>query len=234
MWLWSLSWSDGDPSIKRTVAARLALVARLVIVVGWTATTRSEGTCASVIRHTNEFGAHTRARRVVSFVGGLALWVVVAFCAWILWPSTLGGATTFIIVSGHSMEPDYRPGDLLVARTGEPAIGDVVVYQPGAQYGNAKVVHQIIGGDGVSGWEIQGTNNDFVDQWRPTNDQVVGIVQVHFPSLGALGVVLLSPYLWGAVLVIAIALMLWPEKDDDDDAEAAKVAAAAVLGVGSR
>jgi signal peptidase len=187
-----------------------------------------------VIRHTNEFGAHTPARRVVAFVGNLALWLVAAFCAWTLWPSSLGGATTFIIVNGHSMEPEYSPGDLVVARSGEPTVGDVVVYQPGAQYGNAKVVHQIIGGDGVAGWEMQGTNNDFVDQWRPTNDQVVGIVQVHVPSLGAIGVVLLSPFVWGAILLIAISLILWPQKEDDDDAVAAKPAARALAGLGSR
>ena len=186
-----------------------------------------------MIRHTNEFGAHVRASRVVSFLGSLALWLVVAFCAWILWPSSLGGSTTFIIVNGHSMEPDYGPGDLLVARSGEPAIGDVVVYEPGAQYGNAKVVHQIIGGDGASGWEIQGTNNTFVDQWRPTNDQIVGIVQVHVPSLGALGAAMLSPYFWAALVMIAAALILWPD-NEDGDAETATAAAASATGAGWR
>jgi signal peptidase len=170
-----------------------------------------------VIRHTTEVGAHTGARRALSLVGSLAGWLVVAFCAWFLWPATLGGSTTFIIVNGHSMEPKYLPGDLLVARKGVPAVGDIVVYRPGAQYGNAKVVHQIIGGDGVAGWEMKGINNAFVDQWHPTNAQIVGLVVVHFPSLGAFGVVLLSPYVWGALLAIAIALMLWPSRDDDDD-----------------
>lgn len=187
-----------------------------------------------MIRHTTDRGAHMGARHVVSVVGSLALWLVVAFCAWILWPSSLGGATTFILVNGHSMEPDYLPGDLLVARKGEPAIGDVVVYRPGAQYGDAKVVHQIIGGDGEAGWELKGTNNDFVDQWRPTNEHIVGIVQVHFPSLGGFGQVLLSPIVWAAVLIIAIGLLLWPEKDDDGEAAVAGAAAAALARTVSR
>lgn len=177
-----------------------------------------------MIRHTTEVGAHTRARRALSLVGSLAGWLAVAFCAWFLWPSTLGGATTFIIVSGHSMEPDYLPGDLLVARKGAPTVGDIVVYRPGAEYGNAKVVHQIIGGDGAAGWEMKGINNTWVDQWHPTNAQVVGTVVVHFPSFGAFGVILLSPYIWGALVVIAIALMLWPSRDDDEDAEVGGVA----------
>ncbi len=189
---------------------------------------------AQVIRHTTEVGAHSRARRFLSFVGSLAVWVVVAFCAWFLWPSSLGGATTFILVSGHSMEPDYLPGDLLVARRGEPSVGDTIVYRPGAQYGDAKVVHQIIGGDGVSGWEMKGINNDFVDQWRPTNDQVVGLVQVHFPNLGGLGVVLLSPFVWAAILAIAIGLLVWPERGSDDDAQTERAANAALTGSASR
>ena len=169
-----------------------------------------------VIRHTTDSGAHTRVRRYLSFFGSLATWAVVAFCAWVLWPSSFGGSTTFIIVNGHSMEPDYQPGDLLVARAGAPAVGDIVVYRPPG-YGNAKVVHQIVGGDGVNGWVMQGKNNDFIDPWKPTNDQVVGVVVVHFPSLGGLGVVMLSPYVWAAILVIALGLMLWPGKHEDDD-----------------
>jgi signal peptidase len=155
-------------------------------------------------------------RRYLSFFGGLVMWTTVAFCAWFLWPSSFGGATTFIIVNGHSMEPDYLPGDLLVARAGVPAVGDVVVYHPPG-YGNAMVVHQIVGGDGSSGWVMQGKNNDFIDPWKPTNDQVVGLVQVHFPSFGGLGVVLLSPFVWAAILVIALGLLLWPGKSDDED-----------------
>lgn len=197
-------------------------------------TIRIEGTGAQVIRHTTEIGAHTRARRLLSYVGSLALWAVVAFCAWFLWPSSLGGATTFVLVSGHSMEPDYFPGDLLVARTGEPSIGDAIVYRPGGQYGDAKVVHQIVGGDGVSGWEMKGINNDFIDQWRPTNEQVVGLVQVHIPSLGGLGTVLLSPVLWAGVLIVAVGLLVWPERDDDDDATAARVTDAVLTRTASR
>ena len=165
------------------------------------------------------------------------MWAVVAFCAWFLWPSSFGGSTTFILVSGHSMEPDYHPGDLLVARKGAPSIGDIIVYKPGAEYGNAKVVHQIVGGDGVAGWVMKGKNNTFVDQWNPTNHQVVGIVQVHFPSLGRVGVVLLSPLVWAALLVIALGLLVWPSKrddDDDEDAETPRAVQPAPLGTASR
>jgi signal peptidase len=160
--------------------------------------------------------AHTRVRRYLSFSGNLALWIVVAFCAWFLWPSSLGGSTTFIIVNGHSMEPSYLPGDLAIARTGAPSVGDVVVYRP-AGLGDSKVVHQIVGGDGVNGWVMKGLNSDWVDPWNPTNADVVGVVQLRIPSLGGLGVVLLSPFIWAGLLVISIGLLLWPGKPDDED-----------------
>jgi signal peptidase len=160
--------------------------------------------------------AHTRVRRYLSFSGNLALWIVVAFCAWFLWPSSLGGSTTFILVNGHSMEPSYLPGDLAIARTGVPSVGDVVVYRP-AGLGDSKVVHQIVGGDGVNGWVVKGLNNDWVDPWKPTNADVVGVVQLRIPSLGGLGVVLLSPFIWAGLLVISIGLLLWPGKSGDEE-----------------
>jgi signal peptidase len=172
-----------------------------------------------VIRHTTDRGVHTRVRRYLSFFGNLGLWAVIAFCAWFLWPSSLGGGTTFILVSGHSMEPDYSPGDLLVARSGEPSVGDVVVYRPGAEYGNAKVVHQIVGGDGSTGWDVKGINNSWHDPWTPTNADVVGVVHLHIPGMGAVSGVLLSPILWASILLVALGLLLWPTANPDDDGD---------------
>lgn len=137
--------------------------------------------------------------------------MVVAFSAWFLWPITLGGSTSFVIISGKSMEPLYAPGDLVVARKGVPAIGDVVVYRPEG-LGDAKVVHQIVGGDGVAGWDVKGVNNTWVDEWHPTNRDVVGVVAVHFGAGNHIGAVILSPIFWGAFLVAAIGLLLWPER----------------------
>src|SRR3954470_12606918 len=96
-------------------------------------------------------------------------WLAVAFvAAWFLWPTSLGGCTTLTIVSGHSMEPTYLTGDLVVSRCGEPAVGEIVVYQP-HELGGARIIHRVIGGDG-SGWQIQGDNNGWVDPFSPTND----------------------------------------------------------------
>ena len=56
-----------------------------------------------------------------------ALLVILAI---LVWPTSLGGCTTMTVVSGHSMEPTFHTGDLVVARCGTPAVGDIVIYQP--------------------------------------------------------------------------------------------------------
>lgn len=164
-----------------------------------------------MIRRTTGSGAQSPARRYLSFFGGIALWGVVAFSAWVLWPTSLGGSTSFVVVSGDSMKPLYAPGDLVVARKGVPAVGDVVVYRPDG-LGDAKVVHQIVGGDGVAGWDVKGVNNAWLDQWHPTNADVVGVVGFHFAAGNGVGSLLLSPLFWGAFLIAAIGLLLWPER----------------------
>ncbi len=165
-------------------------------------------------RQTTDAGVHRSAFRYLSFLGNFALWAVIMFNAWFLWPSSLGGSTTFVVVSGHSMEPVYASGDLVVARKGAPAIGDVVVYRPEG-LGDAKVVHQIVGGDGVTGWDMKGPNNDWLDPWHPTDDDVVGVVVFHIGAANHIGTVLLSPLFWGAFLLVAVGLLLWPERPDE-------------------
>lgn len=170
--------------------------------------------------------AHT-ARRYLGVLGSVLIWIIVAIDAWFLWPTTLGGDTSLVIVSGSSMEPTYFDGDLVIARDIEPSIGDVLVYAPEA-LGGAQVVHRIIGGDAESGWELQGDNNDFVDPYLPTADEVKGVVLVHYANLGRLSELILNPLVWACVLVISIALLLWysddcEEEDDESDTDADRV-----------
>jgi signal peptidase len=163
-----------------------------------------------MIRTTTDTGYPSRGGRYLSFVGHLALWLFVAFDFYFLWPSTLGGATTYVIVSGHSMEPAYFPGDLVVARKGTPDVGDVVVYVPDG-YPRAKVVHQIVGGDGVAGWDVKGIANAWHDPWKPTDADVIGIVGTRIPNAGLATTILLSPLLWVGMIFVAVALLVWPE-----------------------
>lgn len=157
---------------------------------------------------------------------GDVLFVVAALVAgWFLWPSSLGGCTTLTIVSGHSMEPTYYTGDLVVSRCGEYGVGDVVVYNP-PKVGNARVIHRIIGGTS-DGWIIQGDNNSFVDPWKPSDERIFGKAVLHLPKVGLVGSVLVSPMTWVSLLLVAGALIIWPSREKDgaaasrDDAGAA-------------
>ncbi len=162
------------------------------------------------------------SRRVRSVVANTLLVSFLAALLWVFWPASLGGFSTFTIVSGHSMEPTYYTGDLVWARSGEYEVGDVVVYQPLSET-NAQVIHRIIGGSSAEGWSIQGDNNDFIDPWEPTDEQVLGKAMVHLPNLGSAIHFLASPFVWLSALVIGGGLLLWPNKPNTpatDDADA--------------
>jgi len=163
-------------------------------------------------------GAHP-ARRVLRAVLQVLFYGAVVVAGWLVWPTSLGGCTTLTVVSGHSMEPTYVTGDLVVSRCGDPQVGDVVVYEPEG-YGGARVIHRLIGGNGTAGWQVQGDNNSWIDPFSPTNDDVVGIARVHVPKVGLVGRSVMSPLVWGSLIVIAIGLFVWPRGKDDEDDEA--------------
>ena len=159
-------------------------------------------------------------RRVLGALTSLAWMAVAVGIGWFLWPTSLGGCTTLTIVSGQSMEPTYYTGDLVVSRCGEPEVGDVVVYNPPA-VGGARVIHRIVGGDETQGWLIQGDNNDFLDPWQPTNERILGSAVLHLPHVGKVAAILVSPLTWISLLIVALAVVVWPgrAKDADDDTE---------------
>ncbi len=138
-------------------------------------------------------------RRLRRHAGDVVFLIVALVAGFFLWPSSLGGCTTLTIVAGHSMEPTYYTGDLVVSRCGEYQVGDIVVYNP-PNVGAARVIHRIIGGDGEAGWVIQGDNNDFLDPWQPTNERILGKAVLHLPKVGLLGSILVSPLTWVSLL----------------------------------
>ncbi|WP_454050945.1 S24/S26 family peptidase [Cellulomonas sp. Marseille-Q8402] len=165
--------------------------------------------------------------RLRSALGWAGTAGIVAVLVWFGWPSTLGGCTTLTIVSGHSMEPTYYTGDLVVSRCGSPAVGDVVVYTP-PDLERGRIIHRVVGGDAADGWVIQGDNNDFLDPWRPHAADVLGIARLHVPGLGRVASILLDPWAWLSLVVVAGGVLLWPNPADrePDAADAADRTAA--------
>ena len=165
-----------------------------------------------------EQGGAVLPRRLLGLASSAAWLVGALLVGWLLWPSSLGGCTTLTIVSGESMEPTYYTGDLVVSRCGPVEVGDVVVYNP-PDVGGARVIHRIVGGNSEDGWVLQGDNNDFLDPWEPRDDRILGSAVLHLPHVGKFAAILLSPLTWISLLVIALAVVVWPGKRGDEDVD---------------
>lgn len=138
-------------------------------------------------------------------------------------PTSLGGPATYITVSGLSMYPTLRDGDLVVLheqRTYEA--GDIVAYripqgEPGA--GN-RIIHRISGGSGAEGYVTKGDNRQSEDQWRPTDDDVLGKLWVRGPGLGTALPRLRAPLIVAtaaALLAVWLVFDWWKKPPREDD-----------------
>src|SRR5262249_56487927 len=100
--------------------------------------------------------------------------------AWLLLaPPSLGGQFRYAVVSGTSMEPLLRHGDLVLLRA--PATyhaGEVVAYK-NAQLGRI-VLHRIIRRSGPY-YIFKGDNNNFVDPDKPTRNDLIGRLWLTVP-----------------------------------------------------
>lgn len=154
-------------------------------------------------------------RRVLPLVRTASSYLLVALLAVLVWPVDLGGCASLTVVSGRSMEPTMSSGDVVVARCGQPQVGDVVIYRP-AELDGQRIIHRIIGG-GPDGWQLQGDNNDFVDPFTPTDDEIIGIELARVPYVGRVVSWADNPFVWLSVLALALGLVLWPSPEDDED-----------------
>ena len=143
--------------------------------------------------------------RTLTYVGGA---VLVAAWAFLLRPPFLGGPASYVIVSGHSMEPTLYTGDLVIVHErDEYVVGDMVAFEI---EGGSQVIHRIVGGSASEGFVLQGDNNDWQDQWRPTPDQILGSEWVHVEGAGNWLSWLQRPMNLGLVLAGIVALpQLW-------------------------
>jgi signal peptidase len=122
-----------------------------------------------------------RALGIAVTLGLAVVWFVV------LRPVALAGPTDYVIVSGHSMEPTLRTGDVAVAMRREHyVIGDVVVYRvpAGEPAAGDRVIHRIVGGSARTGFVMKGDNKQGIDPWRPRPSDVVGKVVLTVPHVG--------------------------------------------------
>lgn len=126
----------------------------------------------------------SRPARIALTVATVALVVTWAL---LLRPQLLGGPASYVIVSGHSMEPTLATGDFVVAlERSSYRAGDVVAYRipKGAPGAGALVIHRITGGSPRAGFLTQGDNRDGPDEWRPKPADVLGTPALTLPRVG--------------------------------------------------
>lgn len=161
-----------------------------------------------------------RARRYLSTglaLAGAAAWFV------LLGPSTLGGPTTLVQVTGESMEPGMHTGDLAVVRRADSYdVDDVVAFRVPMEDGSRGpvVIHRVL--DRVDGaMTLRGDNNDWNDPWPVTDDDVVGELWLHVPDVGTWVGAVATPVNLAALAAAGMAFMVMtggkPDGDSDSD-----------------
>ena len=123
--------------------------------------------------------AGRRSARVIILV---ALCPVLFGLWFFLAPQQLGGSTAYVTTVGNSMEPVLHGGDLVVVRASSNyQVGDVVAYH--SRQLDEVVLHRIIARDGDR-YVLKGDHNTWLDSDRPTQDELIGKMQVTLPGLG--------------------------------------------------
>ncbi|TFV48918.1 signal peptidase I [Blastococcus sp. TF02A-35] len=142
----------------------------------------------------------TAASRVASTSAAAAL---VLATLWLFWPQSLGGGTTYVTTYGSSMEPGFSAGDIAVlSEAATYSVGDVVAYR--SESLDTVVMHRIVAAD-ADGFVTQGDNNDFLDQDRPTRDEILGTLFFRVPNGGHVLATLTSPW---TLAVVGLATVL--------------------------
>lgn len=142
--------------------------------------------------------------------------LMIGVLAFSFWPARFGGDTTFVVVSGESMEPRLHDRDFVVVRAADDYdVGDVVAFRIPAGHAAAGslVIHRIV--DVLDrGFLTRGDNRQENDAWFPTEQDVVGRVVVVAPILGGL-IRTVLPWSFSAWIGIGIIWLLWPKSDSN-------------------
>jgi signal peptidase len=139
--------------------------------------------------------------------------------AWYLWPAFLGGSSRLITVHGHSMEPTYQPGDLVLLDTEiSPSVADIIVFripanEPGA---GQLVVHRIVGLRDDGTYVTKGDNSQNADTFQVSRSDILGSPRLSVPHGGRVIAVLSTPIGLGVATGFLCTALLWPRRGDDE------------------
>jgi len=99
------------------------------------------------------------------------------------------------------MLPALHGGDLVVVqRERTYRVGDVVAYHiPDGIFRGRRIIHRIVGGDGVHGFVLRGDNNAEDDLWYPRQANIEGKLWLRLPAAGLVVAFARSPAVLAAV-----------------------------------
>ncbi len=134
--------------------------------------------------------------------------IALAAAFYFLAPARLGGADTYLVTYGTSMQPAYHAGDLAIVRPAASyRVGEIVAYRNMALGGHL-VLHRIVAvHDGT--YSFKGDNNHFVDSFHPTRAELVGALWLHVPALGRYLLLLQGPRLFLAAGLLVLLAVAW-------------------------
>lgn len=135
---------------------------------------------------------------------GVAVFVVLWM--WLARPVYLGGATSYVLVSGSSMQPTLQSGDLVITRRKERyQPGDIVAFRIPRGYTGAGriVIHRIIRQSPDGRYITKGDNRSGEDLWRPTAKDVDGKMVWRGPRVGPILARIQHPLILGLLAALA-------------------------------
>ena len=125
--------------------------------------------------------------------------------------------TPFVAVVSGSMSPALEMGDLLIIKGASPEDireGDIIMFTPPAEYGNASNIHRVIRiqqqEDGPLLFKTKGDANDSEDPYWIPDSSVHGRPIYRIPYLGNLILYPTIPIM--ITMAVIIIILAWPEK----------------------
>ena len=129
-----------------------------------------------------------------------AVGLVIVLVGWlILAPVNIGGQTSYVILVGNSMEPDFKRGDLVLVRAIDSySVGAIVAYDH-PEIGT--VFHRIIQQRG-NRFILKGDNNTWNDSFEVAHEEIIGKLWLHIPFAGFYLQQLRSPGVFAFVVAV--------------------------------